>query len=190
MSDSADDNADDEVSKTPVVPEIDPKPVVYLAGAVQDHPDPVGWREDIIDQFSDRVAFKNPLGRYDCDPDELTVLPGHQDGGDPATVGVADIVEIDKELLDDSDAVFIGFERSHGSVGTPMEVLYAYERDKPVALCIQDDTTHHEIPAWYRYHVTAQVSAPRLALRHLCLEVQRNRTDMDTDTDASDGGGD
>jgi len=181
MSDSG-----EEVTKTPMVPEIDPKPVVYLAGAVQDHPDPVGWREDVIEQFSDRVAFKNPLGRYECAPDELTVLPGHQDGGDTTTVGVADIVEIDKQLLDDSDAVFIGFERSHGSVGTPMEVLYAYERDLPVALCIQDDTMHHEIPAWYRYHATAQVSAPRLALRHLCLEVRRNRTDADAD--ASDGG--
>jgi len=68
MSESADGSADDEVTKTPVVPEIDPKPVVYLAGAVQDHPDPVGWREDIIEQFSDRVAFKNPLGRYECAP--------------------------------------------------------------------------------------------------------------------------
>jgi len=182
--------SDDAITKTPVVPEIDPKPVVYLAGAVQDHPDPVGWREGVIEQFSDRVAFKNPLGRYDCDPNELTVLPGHQNDGGTTTVGVADIVEIDKELLDDSDAVFIGYERSHGSVGTPMEVLYAYERDIPVALCIQDDTMHHEIPAWYRYHVSAQVSAPRLALRHLCLEVRRNRTDADTDTDtdASDGG--
>jgi len=190
MSESADDNADDAVTKTPVVPEIEPKPVVYLAGAVQDHPDPVGWREDVIDRFGDRVAFKNPLGRYECAPDELTVLPGHRDGGDTTTVGVADIVETDKELLDDSDAVLVGYERSHGSVGTPMEALYAYERDLPVALCIQDDTMHHEIPAWYRYHVTAQVSAPRLALRHLCLEVRRNRTDTDTDADASTGGED
>jgi len=190
MSESGDDSADDAVSKTPIVPEIDPKPTVYLAGAVQDHPDPVEWREEVIERFSDRVAFKNPLGRYDCAPDELTVLPGHQDGGDPATVGVADIVETDKELLDDSDAVFVGYERSHASAGTPMEVLHAYERGLPVALCIQDDTMHHEIPAWYRYHVTAQVSAPRLALRHLCLEVRRNRTDTDTDADASTGGDD
>jgi len=84
-------------------------------------------------------------------------------------------------ILRNSDAVLVGYERSHGSVGTPMEVLYAFERDKPVSLCIQDDTMHHEIPAWYRYHATAQVSAPRLALRHLCLEVQRKRT--------TDGGG-
>lgn len=184
------DDGGDEPTKVPTVPELNPQPRVYLAGAVQDHPDPVGWREGVIEQFGDRVAFKNPLGRYDCAPDELTVLPGHQDGGDPATVGVADIVEIDKELLDDSDAVLVGYERLHGSVGTPMEVLYAYERDKPVALCIQDDTMHHEIPAWYRYHATVQVSAPRLALRHLCLEVRRNRADTDTDTDTSTGGGD
>jgi hypothetical protein len=183
----SDDGDDDEPTKVPTVPELDPQPRVYLAGAVGDHPDPVGWREDVIDQFGDRIEFQNPLGKYDCDLDELTILPGVQEG-DPTTTGVVDIVDDDKELLRNSDAVFVGYERAHGSVGTPMEVLFAYERDKPVALCIQDDTMHHEIPAWYRYHVTAQVSAPRLALRHLCLKVQRNRTDADTDTDVSDGG--
>jgi hypothetical protein len=152
--------SDDAITKTPTVPEIDPKPTVYLAGAVQDHPDPLGWRADVTERFGDRVAFRNPLARYDCAPDELTILPGHQDGGDPTTTGVADIVETDKELLRNSDAVFVGYERAHGSVGTPMEVLFAYERDKPVALCIQDDTMHHEIPSWYRYHATSSSRAP------------------------------
>lgn len=177
MSDDAD---ADEPTKVPTVPEIEPEPAVYLAGAVGNHPDPVGWREDIIEQFGDRIAFRNPLGKYECTLGELTILPGHQDGGDPTTTGVADIVEDDKELLRDSDAVLVGYERSHGSVGTPMEVLFAYERDLPVAICIQDDTMHHEIPAWYRYHASAQLNNPRLALRHLCLEVQRQR--------ATDGG--
>jgi len=176
----SDDDDDDEPAKVPVVPELDPQPRVYLAGAVGNHPDPVGWRADVTERFGDRIAFQNPLGKYDCDLDELTILPGVQEG-DPTITGIVDIVEDDKELLRNSDAVFVGYERAHGSVGTPMEVLFAYERDKPVALCIQDDTMHHEIPAWYRYHVSAQLSNPRLALRHLCLEVQRKRT--------TDGGG-
>jgi len=168
----SDDDDDDEPTKVPAVPELEPQPRVYLAGGVE-------WREDVIDRFGDRIEFQNPLGKYDCDLDELTILPGVQEG-DPTITGIVDIVEDDKGLLRNSDAVLVGYERSHGSVGTPMEVLYAFERDKPVALCIQDDTMHHEIPAWYRYHATAQVSAPRLALRHLCLEVQRKR--------ATDGG--
>jgi len=170
----SDDDDDDEPTKVPAVPELDPQPRVYLAGTVE-------WREGVIDRFGDRIKFQNPLGKYDCDLDELTILPGHQDGGDPTTIGAADIIETDKELLRNSDAVLVGYGRSHGSVGTPTEVLFAYARDKPVALCIQDDTMHHEIPAWYRYHITAQFSNPRLALRYLCLKVRRSRE--------TDGGG-
>lgn len=63
---------------------------------------------------------------------------------------VTDIVEGDKADIDSCDAVLVWFERP--SVGTAMEILYAWERGKPVAVV---DVSGKPLSPWIRYHATS-----------------------------------
>lgn len=60
-----------------------------------------------------------------------------------------DIVIGDKADIDSSDALVVWYERP--SVGTSMEVLYAWERRKPVAII---DKSGKPLSPWLQYHAT------------------------------------
>lgn len=60
---------------------------------------------------------------------------------------VREIVEGDKADIDQCDAVIVYFERP--SVGTSMEVLYAWERSKPV---VTVNKSGRPISPWLAYH--------------------------------------
>lgn len=64
-----------------------------------------------------------------------------------------EIVEGDKEDIDNSYLLLVGYSKP--SVGTSMEILYAWERNKPIILVTSSSTV---ISPWLRYHVTAIVS--------------------------------
>jgi nucleoside 2-deoxyribosyltransferase len=64
-----------------------------------------------------------------------------------------DIVEGDKRDIYQSDGVLVYFEKP--SVGTSMEVLYAYERRKPVVVV---NVSGKPISPWLAYHATITTS--------------------------------
>jgi len=99
--------------------------------------------------------------------DSLRSCPG-DDRDD--TVSVGEIVTSDKALIDKSDAILVGYTAVR-SIGTPMEVMYAYDRDIPTALWIRDGTDSEDLSPWYRHHVTGVFDALRPALGHLRQEV-------------------
>lgn len=142
-------------------------PTIYLAGPVAHAPDGgAEWREDLIDRFGDRYEFRNPLERFNVPADDLTVVPGVSNPDNPETVGVDEIVEGDKQLLDESDGVLVGYTDVR-SDGSSMEVMWAREREYPVALWVRDDTDFEALSPWYRYHATEVTEEPEMGLRHI-----------------------
>lgn len=152
----------------------DDRPTVYLAGPVA-HADAAGepWRRRVMSTFDDRFDFENPLDKYNVPADNLTIVPGHasRTAQENGRVGVADIVEGDKTKLLASDAVLVGYDPVR-SVGTPMEVMWAYMHHYPVALWIRDG--HADMDAlspWYRYHVDAVSASAEDALAAIEAEL-------------------
>jgi len=140
---------------------------IYLAGPVAAYDDGgAGWRERVVDEFSDEYEFRNPLDKYNVPVENLDVVNGYADEEANGTVGVRDIVEGDKEMLREADGLLVGYTDVQ-SVGTPMEVMWAHERGFPVALWVRDDTDFEALSPWYRYHTTSLTSDPELGLRHI-----------------------
>ena len=52
-----------------------------------------------------------------------------------------------------------------------MEVLWARERDYPVALWVRDDTPFDALSPWYRHHATAITTDAQLAIWHLTDQI-------------------
>jgi len=141
------------------------KPIVYLAGPVAAYQDGgAAWRDRIIDEFGDQFEFRNPLDKYNVPVEDLTIVDGAGTTKDDV-VSVTELVEADKALLEESDGVLVGYSAVQ-SVGTPMEVMWAYERDMPVAVWLRDDTGYDELSPWYRYHASAVANEVESALWH------------------------
>lgn len=137
---------------------------VYLAGPVAAYDDGgAGWRDRVKVEYPE-MAFRDPLNKYNVPVDDLTVTPAPTAAEDE--VGVAELVEGDKELLRESDGVLVGYSAVR-SIGTPMEVMWARERDYQVALWVRDGTDFADLSPWYRYHATTCTTRLEKALRHL-----------------------
>lgn len=78
------------------------------------------------------------------------------------TEAVNAIVEGDKADIDACDGVLVWFERP--SVGTSMEVLYAWERGKPVVVV---NRSGKPASPWLTYHARAVCSSASEALAAL-----------------------
>jgi len=142
------------------------KPVIYLAGPVAAYDDGgAKWRDRIIDEFGDRFEFRNPLDKYNVPVEDLTIVDGAGSSAD-SVVSVTELVETDKELLQESDGVLVGYSDVQ-SVGTPMEVMWAFERDMPVAVWTRDATALDDLSPWYRYHAGERTNDVEMALWHL-----------------------
>lgn len=63
-----------------------------------------------------------------------------------------EIVELDKIDVASSDCILVNYDKP--SVGTSMEILFAWQIGKPIILVCQSDTV---LSPWLRYHVTAVV---------------------------------
>jgi hypothetical protein len=147
------------------------EPTVYLAGPVAAYDDGgAGWRADIEQTYGDRCEFKNPLDKYNVPVDDLFIVDGVSRLADENTVGVHELVERDKSLLTASDGVLVGYSDVQ-SIGTPMEVMWAYERDYPIALWVRDATAKSAVSPWYLHHadiVTHQRDTAVEFLQEVC----------------------
>lgn len=145
-------------------------PAIYLAGPVMSLADGgAGWRDEVIDLFGDEYDLLNPLAKYNVPAEDLTVVDGTSGDADNV-VGVNEIVEEDKRLLRHCDGVLVGYSAVR-SIGTPMEVMWARERDLPVAIWIRDGSDFEDLSPWYRYHATAMTNCLDMALGHLERQV-------------------
>jgi len=125
------------------------KPTVYLAGPVQHADDGgEGWRTAIEDTVTN-INWRNPLAKYNVPADGINIISEKTDA--PDTVTPADIVNADKELLRDSEAVLVGYSDVK-QVGTPMEVMFAYEQSIPIVIWLRNATDRASLSPWYQYH--------------------------------------
>lgn len=107
---------------------------VYLGGAINGCTDSEcnDWRSAAIKLLDGHTPI-NPMDRdYRGREDECT----------------AEIVELDKRDIDDSDALLVSYLKP--SVGTAMEILYAWERGKPIYVF----TDLERVSPWLTYHST------------------------------------
>ncbi|MFO7745651.1 MAG: hypothetical protein R6V36_09735 [Psychroflexus sp.] len=138
---------------------------VYLAGPIAHSDTAASWREAVAQDLPAGVEARDPLARFDARPSEIPIVDGKVAPMADA-VSVADIVETDKHLLAESDGVLVGFE-SVRSAGTPMEVMWAHEREMPIVVWVRDGTPIDTISPWYRYHADVLTDARDVALRAL-----------------------
>ena len=78
-----------------------------------------------------------------------TVDPMVRDYRDREDTAVAEIVEADKADIDTCGTLLVNYVKP--SVGTSMEILYAWERGKRILVVASPDVT---ISPWLRYHST------------------------------------
>jgi nucleoside 2-deoxyribosyltransferase len=121
---------------------------VYLAGPINGATDAevFDWREQVKSNHLD-TEFVDPTSRD---------YRGHEDEN------VEDIVEQDKADLYSCHAVIAWCPRP--SVGTSMEVLYAWTVGMPVVVAVPDGAP---VSPWLRYHSSAVVDSLEAALEVL-----------------------
>ncbi len=123
---------------------------IYLAGPINGCTDEQakGWRETAAVLFvMDGWAILDPMAR---------------DYRGKENEAVNEIVEGDKADIDACDGVLVWFERP--SVGTSMEVLYAWERGIPVVVV---NRSGKPASPWLTYHARAVCSSASEALAAL-----------------------
>lgn len=79
--------------------------------------------------------------------DGATIDPMRRDYSGKEDQSVNEIVELDKIDVMNSDALLVNYDRP--SVGTSMEILYAFERGKLVVVVAREG---ERISPWLRYH--------------------------------------
>jgi nucleoside 2-deoxyribosyltransferase len=109
---------------------------VYLAGAMAGCSDEEckDWREKVISILGPNVTCLNPMVR---DYRHREFLPDD----------IKFIVEGDKGDINKSDYVLVNYTKP--SVGTSMEILYSWERNKPVIII---NSQSEFISPWLIYH--------------------------------------
>jgi len=84
------------------------KPTLYLAGPVQHADDHgVSWRETAA-ETAHSFETADPLDKYNVGLDDLEIVHGGESGEGEVTP--AEIVHNDKRLIDESDAILVGFD--------------------------------------------------------------------------------
>lgn len=111
---------------------------VYLCGPINGctNEESINWRE----------AAKAVL------PDTLDPMRSDYRGEEDQHV--AQIVEGDKADIDESDALLVNYDKP--SVGTSMEILYAWEKKKRIIVVARAETP---ISPWLRYHASQIVNS-------------------------------
>ena len=123
---------------------------IYLAGPIfqcEDH-ECIDWREEA----------KVKLDGFEV------IDPMERDYRGVTNENHKNIVEDDKALIDTCDALLVNHLKP--SVGTSMEILYAWERDKKVYLICEDG----EVSPWLLYHATKIFKSQLDALEYIKTE--------------------
>jgi nucleoside 2-deoxyribosyltransferase len=149
-------------------------PTIYMAGPVQHVEDGGhGWREELQESDLD-AQWNNPLDKYDLSIDDVQwVKDESKVPEDPASdveyVTSREIVQGDKNLIQKSDGVLIHLPESVPMWGTPMEMMYAYDRNIPIAASHGD----FEVSPWLIDHADFRTMDMRDAAEYLIDETKK-----------------
>jgi nucleoside 2-deoxyribosyltransferase len=124
-------------------------PLIYLCGPINGRSDDdcKTWRSAVSARFAD------------------TLDPMRRDYRGKEAESFREIVELDKIDVASCDVVLVYFDKP--SVGTSMEMLYAWERGKRIVLV---DRSAAPLSPWLRYHSHAVFKSLDEAMEHLeCL---------------------
>lgn len=129
---------------------------VYLAGPIDGvaKEDSHGWREQIKDALPD-IDFLDPLRRDYKEKDTGDIVWADEKF-------VIELVENDKMDVRNSDVVLVYHDRP--SVGTSMEILYAFDRGIYV---LTVGCTGKPLSPWITYHSTKIVNSLDEAIEEL-----------------------
>lgn len=122
---------------------------VYLCGPINGCTDSEcrDWREDM----------KSIFGADNC------IDPMRRDYRGKEDTAFRELVELDKRDVLEADVLIVNYDKP--SVGTSMEVLYAWMHHKPVIVVCHPEAV---ISPWLRYHATKIVHSFERAVR--CLQ--------------------
>jgi nucleoside 2-deoxyribosyltransferase len=124
---------------------------IYLCGPINGCTDDeaMTWRDWFKQQPEDL-----------CNPDELLwVDPMKRDYRGRESEDYREIVDLDKRDVREVDVLVVMYTQP--SVGTSMEIFYAWTIGKPVIVI---NESNKPISPWLRYHATAIVRTKELAL--------------------------
>ena len=122
---------------------------VYLCGPIRDCTDDecITWRKQARKTLGDVI---DPMARdYRGQEEEKEVTK--------------EIVELDKMDIDNSEALLVNYFKP--STGTAMEILYAWERNKPIIVVAPKKEVKNN--PWLKYHSTHIVETFKEAFRLL-----------------------
>lgn len=124
------------------------RPKIYLAGPINGCTDQEAsdWRQASI----------QALHSYECFDPMVRDYRGREDEA------VNEIVEYDKADIDQCEFLLVNYAKP--SVGTSMEILYAWERHKWIFIVAAPGTP---LSPWLRYHSHYIFSSFHAAWRHL-----------------------
>lgn len=124
---------------------------IYLAGAISDAPDAgMPWRRDVEKRVSEGIEVDNPLDRFDVTDANVEVVEA---SSDPDDVLDAELIFSDKNEIERSDVLLVNWQSNVSKTGTPMEVMFAFERDIPVVVW-HSDRVRDELSPWIRHHAS------------------------------------
>lgn len=116
------------------------KLTVYLAGAIK------GLTDEEANSWRNEIS----LGLGNLDFNILNPMRRDYRGRESTYEAAHEIISLDKLDIDNSDFLVVYYKEP--SVGTSMEVLYAWERNKPIVLI--SAVPFDDIPPWLIYHST------------------------------------
>lgn len=126
--------------------------ILYLCGPIN------GCTDDEASDWREHVKTIWPGATLD---------PMRRDYRDREAESVDEIVELDKIDIAQSDALIVNYDKP--SVGTSMEVLWAFERGKMIVVVAAPGTV---ISPWLRYHTHAIVGDFGTAVRKIATAFQ------------------
>lgn len=123
---------------------------IYLCGPIAGCTDDQckDWRDHATELLTNRVTGTMLYGRRTC-----TVLnPMDRDYRGRCDDLFQEVVQLDKRDIRNSDCMLINWTQP--SVGTSMEILYAWENNVVNVLVLPEDLPKYDISPWLLYHCT------------------------------------
>ena len=134
-------------------------PHIYLSGPVSRVEDNgVVWRKRAREEFGHKAAFFDPVQRLNGEADDVVVVPTQSEkyrvrrNSDKTLDNIVtdnQVTARDKAEIRKSEGLIVNHEEVI-SRGTDMEIMYAWERDKEIALW--SDYEVSEMDIWLRSH--------------------------------------
>ncbi len=124
---------------------------VYLAGPVRNLDDGGStWRQKVREKIEPHYEIESPLDKYNPSVEDIEIVDDAV-YGDDSKVAYWEIVRSDKQQIKNSDILFVG-HKDVQMIGTPMEVMFAFERDIPIVIWDIDNTGESNMSPWFRKH--------------------------------------